>query len=289
MNKQKAELTIRGHFADLRKKYAETRSKYVNTLVLGPYGGGKTQLYSTCPLPIKIDSFDSGGTNTDALQPLIDKGDIIVSCFEDDDWDRPHCYRAWEKEFMMWHRNGWFKKLGTYGIDSGTNWVVSLICHIMSVGKGKGVNPHPGVAPYQSDYLWQQLIAGNILRKYIMPLPCHFLMTGHLHATKDEMTGRIHSGLLMWGKIADQIPLLFDEKYIMAVTGNKHQLQTKNDGIFHAETRMGGTKFSKFMEPDIRSLLKLAGKAWEDKPRLDVEDVEEQVQHGFETRSGSTK
>ena len=79
-------LTIQSHFADLRNRYNETRSKYINILALGGYGSGKTQLFSTCPKPIKIDSFDPGGTNTAALQPLIDKGDLIVSRFEDDDW-----------------------------------------------------------------------------------------------------------------------------------------------------------------------------------------------------------
>lgn len=273
--KQKPVLTIQNHFAELRKRYAEGISKYSNILVLGDYGTGKSQLYSTCPKPIKIDSFDPGGTSTEALQPLIDKGDIVVSRFEDDDWYHPNAYKKWETEFMLWKNNGWFEKLGTYGIDSATNWVIALLCHIMSIGKGVGVKPHPGESPYQSDYLWQQLHAGNILRKHIMPLPCHTLITGHLHITKDEVRGNVHSGLLMWGKIADQLPLLFDEKYIARVsTGGKHQLQTKNDGVFQAETRMGGNKFEKFMAPDIRALLKLAGKAWEDKPRLDEEDEE---------------
>ncbi len=275
--KEKAGLTIQNHFADLRKRYHEQHSKYVNMLVLGGYGSGKTQLFSTCPKPIKIDSFDPGGTNTAALQPLIDSGDLIVSCFEDDDWTRPHCYREWEKEFMLWKNNGWFEKLGTYGIDSATNWVVSLMFNIMNIGKGKNVGPHPGVTPYESDYLWQQLHAGNILRKNIMTLPCHTLITGHLTHKQDGVTGRIQSNLLMWGKIADQIPLVFDEKYICRVEGGKHKLQVKHDGIYQAETRVGGLKFDKFMEPDIRALLKLAGKAWEDKPRLDTPDEHQQT------------
>ena len=270
----KTDLTIQTHFAELRKRYHENRSKYVNFLVLGGYGSGKTQLISTCPKPIKIDSFDPGGTNTAALQPLIEKGDLIVSCFEDDDWTRPHCYREWEKEFMLWRSNNWFEKLGTYCIDSATSWVVSLMYHIMSTGRGKGVGPHPGISPYMSDYLWQQLEAGNILRKHIMALPCHTLVTGHLQHKQDEVTGRIISSLLMWGKISDQLPLVFDEKYICRVEGGKHRLQVKNDGIYQAETRIGGTKFEKFMDPDIRALLKLSGKHWEDKPRLDALDEE---------------
>ena len=261
-------LTIQSHFADLRKRYNDTQSKYINILVLGGYGSGKTQLFSTCPKPIKIDSFDPGGTNTAALQPLIDKGDLIVSRFEDDDWTHPHSYREWEKEFMLWKNNGWFEKIGTYGIDSATNWVVSLMYYVMQRGQGKGVSPHPGVSPYISDYLWQQLEAGNILRKHIMTLPCHTLVTGHLQHKQDEVTGRIQSSLLMWGKISDQIPLLFDEKYIMRVEGGKHRLQVKNDGIYQAETRIGGITFDKFMEPDIKALLKLTGKAWEDKPAI---------------------
>ena len=271
---EKSQLTIKSHFRRLKEEYNLSKSKYANILVLGDVGTGKTQLYATCPKPCLIDSFDPNGTSTAALQPLIDSGDIIVRRFEDDDWNHPHSYREWEKDFLLWKRNGWFDHIATYGIDSVTNWAPSLLYHMMALGKGKNVSPHPGAAPFQSDYLWQQLHAGNILRKEIMTLPCHTLVTGHPHYWKDDISGKTMFGLLMWGKIADQVPLLFDEKYIMKVSGTKHMIQTKNDGVVHAETRMGGTKFEKLMEPDIRALLKLAGKSWEDKPR--IEDLEDE-------------
>jgi len=266
MNKDEQVLLIRKTFAEISEIYSQTASIYANILALGDYGSGKTQLYSSCPFPVLIHSFDSGGTTTAALQPLIKRGLIIVEKFESDDWKRPSEYLRWEKRMLELKRMNFFASIGTYGMDSLTNWVVCLMHHIMRAGLGKGVATHAGQAPYQSDYLWQQLHAGNILRKEIMTLPCHTLMTGHLHAKQDELTGSIEMGLLMWGKIADQIPLVFDEKYIMRVNAaGIHQLQTKSDGRFKAETRMGGDKFEKFEKPDIRALLKRAGKSWQDK------------------------
>ena len=277
LQRDKHQLTIQSHFAELKEKYDLSKSKYSNILALGDYGTGKSSLYATCPKPCVIFSFDPSGTSTEVLQEFIDNGDIIVLKFEDDDWQNPHAFRDWQKEFLLWKRNGWFDNIATVGIDSITNWAPSLLYHIMATGMGKGVGPHAGAAPFQSDYMWQQLHAGNILRKDIMPLPCHILITGHPHYWKDDITGKTMFGLLMWGKIADQVPLLFDEKYVTRITGGKHVLQTKNDGVIHAETRMGGKKFDKFMEPDIRALLKKAGKSWEDKPR--IADLKEEMEN----------
>jgi hypothetical protein len=268
---QKAALKIRKHFQEMKERYKTAYSEFVSALVCGDYGTGKTQLFSTCPTPVWIDSFDPGGTRTKALQSLIDKGDIIVETrYENDDWESPQAFDKWYRTFLELKENGFFNHIGTYGIDSGTNWVIFLLYYIMRVGKGAGVKPHPGIAPYKSDYLWQQLIAGNILRKELMTLPCHFIMTGHVHVEKDDITGKLETSLLMWGKIADQLPLLFDEKYLMRVSETgKHVLQTKNDGYHKAETRVGGAGFSKFEEPNFRALLKKAGKSYKDKPKLD--------------------
>jgi len=269
--RQPIDLKIREYFEETRAKYAEGDSQYANMSITGDYGTGKTSLFATCPRPVLIDSFDPGGTKTRVLQPLIDSGDIIVERFEDDDWKKPSAYRAWDKRFQERRRSGIFAHLGTYGMDSATNWVLFLMHHLLTLGLSNTGN-HAGAAPYQSDYLYQQLNAGNIMRKDIMPLPCHTIVTSHIHLEKDSLTGKIEAGLLMWGKLAELFPLAFDEKYFMIVnkkaSGVEHKLLTKNNSYYKAETRMGGDLFETFEPPDIRALLKKAGKSYEDKPRI---------------------
>jgi hypothetical protein len=275
MNTEKL-LVVKNRIAQIRELYANSSSVYSNILVAGVHGSGKTQLYSTCPTPVHIDSFDPGGTTTAALQPLIQSGDVIVELFENDDWDNPFTYRAWERSFIEKQKSGYFELIGTYGLDSATNWVIALMGQIMKVGKGKNVKPHPGGNPYESDYLHQQLIAANILKRDIMSLPCHTLITGHLTFIQDkDEEGNVlntRADMLMWGKLAMLFPLVFDENYVMLVkrtsSGPEHQILTGSDGLYQAKTRMGGAKFAQKEVPDIRALLKKAGKNYEDKPKI---------------------
>jgi hypothetical protein len=260
-------------FLEVKKRVDEIRSRYeigssqtVNMLVIGDYGTGKTQLAATCPTPVFIDSFDPGGTKTRALQPAIKKGDIIVEDkWEKDSWKDPWAFREWEKEMESRMREDFFNAFSWYILDSCTKWAFSLMYEILKKGgrAGKG--------PQIQDYLVQQLTAADWLGQ-LMDLPCNVMVTGHIAVDKDEVTGKMETGLLMWGKLAQQVPLVFDEKYVCKVeqkpTGPEHQLLTKNDGIYKAETRMGGDLFNQYEAMDIRTLLKKAGKPSEDKPSL---------------------
>ena len=71
-------LKVKERAMKARQMYADSASQFSNFLIYGDFGTGKTQILSTCPKPVFIDSFDPGGTKTAALQPLIDKGDVIV-------------------------------------------------------------------------------------------------------------------------------------------------------------------------------------------------------------------
>ena len=76
----------------------------------------------------------------------------------------------------------------------------------------------------------------------------------------------------MYGKLSEKVPLVFDEKYVTRVksssSGVSYELLTRNDGYYKAETRMGGGKFEHSETPDIRALLRKAGRSGEDRPHL---------------------
>lgn len=264
-------LAITKRISKVRTLYSQTQTQFVNFLIYGDFGTGKTTLATTCPRPVFIDCFDPGGTKTRALQPLIDSGDIIVdSRWQGDSWKDPHCYMEWEHEMASREQDGFFEYVGTYMLDSITRWADSMMWEILRRGTpGKGTRK--GKNPELQDYGVQQLTAVDWLGRF-MSYPCHVLVTGHIGLIRDEVTGGLETGLLLSGKLSDKVPNVFDEKYITwareSPKGVEYKLQTRNDGKYKAETRMGGTTFQLYEDPDIRSLLRRAGRAWEDKPSL---------------------
>ena len=268
--KEEAFLKIQSRVESVRDQYRSSASQFSNFLVYGDFGTGKTKLASTCPTPVFIDSFDPGGTKTAALQEGIGKGDIIVdNRWEKESWRHPIAYKAWDEEMVAREKEGFFDYIGTYVLDSATKWSDALMFEIMR--RGSGGASRAGKNPQLQDYLLQQLTAIDCLG-HMMSLPCHTLVTGHKGIEKDETTGKIETGLLMYGKLSAKVPLVFDEKYITRVKdsskGSEYVLQTKNDGYYKAETRIGGGKFDTFEAPDIKRLLVKAGKSAEDKKPL---------------------
>lgn len=264
-------LKVQQRVAAVQAAYASTNRSYSNFLIYGDFGTGKTQLTTTCPRPVFIDSFDPGGTKTAALQPLIQSGDIIVeNKWEDDSWKSPRRWMEWEREMEARIQEGFFEYFGTYVLDSITKWADCLLWEILrrgTPGKGSRAGKHPEL----QDYGVQQMTTVDWLG-VMMGLPCHVMVTGHIGLIKDEVTGGLETGLMLSGKLSEKVPLVFDEKYITwakeGPQGAKYQLQTRNDGKYKAETRMGGMKFDLYEEPNIRALLKKAGRSADDKPPI---------------------
>jgi hypothetical protein len=104
------------------------------------------------------------------------------------------------------------------------------------------------------------------ITRELITLPCHTITTCHYGRTKDSATKETFVSIMLPGQSAEQIPILFPEMYVLQRNREgKRTLLTENDGVYRAGTRIGrGGLFDKYEKPDIRHLLKKAGKDYED-------------------------
>lgn len=238
-----------------------------NALVLGESGTGKTFLIRTCRKPVFIDSFDPGGTKT--LQEEISAGRIIVDTrWEKEDKANPKIFDLWKREFDKRVRSGFFELFGTYVIDSATGLANSILLHYLK--RSGSVNAIP---TYQEHFHFQKIQLQRIVST-CLNLPCDFILTGHLKADKDEVSGRMTYRFLTVGDGTVTIPLQFDEVYVLttkvtASKGIEYRLLTERTGPYLAKSRLSkGGRLNPIEEPDIKKLLEKVGYPSEDKPLI---------------------
>lgn len=258
---------IQEEFKNMRELYQTSPTKdSFNALIYGYMGTGKTTMIGTARKPILLHCFDPGGEKV--LVDQINKGEVMVNnSFQNEEAKKPTAYKDWEKEFdRLRGIDGFFESIGTFAIDSVTTWSEALMNTILKS------NGRAGGTPQMQDYLVQI----NILRdtiKLITTLPCDVILTGHVDTEKDEITGRIMSGVMITGKLKEKLPLLLDEVYMSTSketrNGIDYSILTRNTGQYKARTRIGrGGIFETYEVPDIKVLLRKAGIDDSDKPLL---------------------
>lgn len=250
----------------LREMYAsDDRTESFNAIVYGGMGTGKTSLLATARKPVLLHSFDPGGAKV--LDAEVKKGEIIVdSRYEVDDPTNPTAFNKWLEECKRLERIGMFSHLGTYCIDSLTMWATSALNRVLkTAGRAGGT-------PQQNDWYPQMILIENAVRT-LTALPCDFILIGHEDSHKDEVLGKISYKLMVTGKLVARLPAMFDEIYHAEVKdsskGPEHFLRTRRNGTYDARTRLGRRGiFDELEKPDIKHLLKKAGKSTDDKPLL---------------------
>lgn len=277
---EKKFLDIKADAEAMKQAYiTDPRQKSFNLLLLGESGSGKTTLCSTARLPIHVDSFDPGGTK--AWGGLVNSGKAIVDArYESDDPTKQTipkpagqapgldwAYMVWKKEFDRRIKIGYFDHIGTYVLDSCTMWSLSIMNWVL------GQAGLPGTAPrFTKDWGPQKVEIQNMIKK-MLDLPCDFIMTGHLESDKDEVSGKIKYKFMTTGKAEIIVPLQFDEIWTMiseqkGMSDISYKVLTAKNGAYPGATRIGFKKFDTFEEPDIKGLLKKAGRDVTDKPLL---------------------
>lgn len=184
----------------------------------------------------------------------------------------PRAWSLWESEYERLKRLRIFDQLGTFCIDSLTTMSEAMMNAIMS--KGVKVETVAGQrVPSMQCYMALGLMLRDVF-KDLSELPCDVIVTAHMEAEKDELSGAVMSSIMVTGKMKVKIPMLFDEVYVALTTPGTSDgkvapqffLQTQNNGIYKARTRLGGNGVFAEREPaNIKALLKKAGYQCEDK------------------------
>lgn len=258
-------LDIKKEVAELQKMYVEgATTQNFNAMIYGGFGTGKTNLLTTCRLPVFIDSFDPGGTKT--IRDAIARGEVVADTrWENEDPKNPTVFAAWDKEYTRRKQEGFFQNFGTYALDSATTWGdAAMNVTLKQAGRAGG-------HPFQNDYSPTMAMCSAAIRDMVT-LPCDVVLICHEDVDKDEASGRMFVGPLLIGKTARaKMPLLFDEVYCAMTketsSGVNYQLLTRNTGLYRARTRLGrGGLFEVYEEQNIKKLLKKAGYSTDDKP-----------------------
>ena len=253
---------------------SESQQQTATMLVLGDYGTGKTRLFSTCPGPVLLHTFDPRGAQT--LKKWIDTGHIHVDPrFQFSTRTTGDLYSKWLLEMQRLKNGGIFEQLGTFGIDSFSSWSDALLRHFKGAWQD-----------------WSEEL--NRIVYELVALPCNIVLTGHLEIIKDEITGNTSSHMYTPGRVKYWVPRLFSEVYVLkaSTVGQEitYELLTQNNGYYKARTRIGAEGLFKSKEiPDIRALLKKAGFPFEDKSLVLPKILEDKKEQTEETKNGSNE
>ena len=262
-------LDIKKAADEIRSMYQDSRSsKYFRALIFGDVGTGKTNLLSTCPRPVHIDSFDPGGTTT--VRKYIEEGWMLADVrYENEDPKLPQALELYDKVLDQRIREGYFEYIGTYALDSlttfgdaGMNWILK------KSGRPGGV-PMAGKGS-DNDYVKQQITIEPILRK-LLNLPCHVIFLAHPDMRESETTHIKSIGPKVYGQLATKLPLLFSEIYCAQAKevkdGMEYSLLTRQNGYWRCRSRLASNgKIDMYEKQDIKSILEKACFDNSDKP-----------------------
>jgi len=257
-------LKVQKEVQELQQMYAsDPKTESFNALVLGESGAGKSFLLRTARKPVHVDIFDPGGATN--LIDLVKRGEIVV----DDRWSKedplsPRAFRDWEVEMKRRIKEGYFDYFATYALDSSTTWSDAIMNQILKTEGLAGQPPR-----WAHDYVPQKVKIQNWI-KIMLQIPCDFILTGHLEASKDEVSGRVSYRFMTTGKASVTIPLLFDEIYVMdpksTSSGTEYRVLTQSTGMHIARSRLAREGLLKqYEEPNIKKILAKCGFGTKDK------------------------
>lgn len=121
-------------------------------------------------------------------------------------------------------------------LDSLTTFLDRVIDHVISTnGSIQRTRTQQGPIASQLDYRIGAQYAKQLIHRLLV-LPCHVVVTAHLHIEKDELTGRIERRAKGFDSVASYLPVVFEEVWRTYVetkgTARSYRAQLQSDDFF---------------------------------------------------------
>lgn len=255
------------------------KAQYLRACIIADKGAGKTSLCETLPRPVHLWAFDPGGESVLRLKDGPSAGEFP-------DWLIPDTrfqvnegvdIDNWWKDTVARNRAGYWNTVGTVVLDTTTTFGEALVKKVDFPVPEKGMK-------VDSRALWglyAQLFCDYM--KYILHLPCHVVLLGHIKRKENEKLGTVWWTIRVPGSsdvnLQNWVGEFWGLKIDAKVTGEAkfmdgrdvkqpdytRYLVTGPDGKFPFTTRMGSKTFNLFEPPNVRALMQKAGWSGADK------------------------
>lgn len=212
-------------------------------LVIGQSGSGKTCFASTFPGPTYFADFDGKVTSAASYLERFDPtklGEVDYDNFAADRTDQGHYKRFYDKltEHEKLSKEGKLP-FKTWVLDSLTRWSEDLMQAILK--QNPAIKPLaqgvPAMGHYNIHSNWFKEQLGRILA-----LNCNVIVTAHIERKQDESSGEILNKALVSGKLADYLPIVFEEVYRTYAETKEgktiYLAQTKSDSKFACRSQI---------------------------------------------------
>ena len=230
-------------------KLSDLTTDYLNVLVIGEWGTGKTTFASTFPDPIYWFDYDMGLVGIRNCGKQVDYDTMI-----DDDLSRPTVANQTEAKVNELLKECPYK---TVVFDTTTNLADAFMSRIL-----KQNNRHTQPPQLQDYYKLTSDFKQLVYRA--KALPCHTIFIAHEFISEDKDSGKTRSMPLLTSKLAARLGGMFNEVYYTDVASTKDGLEfrllTRIKGIRKGKTQLGKGIFDEFESPDFGHLItKLQG------------------------------
>lgn len=210
----------------------EEKGAYRRIMLYGSAGAGKTHFIGTCPKPFILDS-DKGlmTLREKKIQylPLM-RGEKVYSTVID-------AIKAARK------REGIFKDIETFAIDSLTSLADMLMIEVMRFPGGQGTPKSPITSKPEWDHYTAIAARMAEITKRCADLDMNVVFTCGVKLEKDDILGNFEGKPNIVGGYRDKVAHDFDEVYYMDTEGTgkdvKYVLYTAKYRYFEAKSREG--------------------------------------------------
>lgn len=227
------------------------RNWKLRLLLYGGKGVGKTTCALTAPPPILLQTFDPGSGQLLALRRGIRSGRVILDDrFEFCSPSSEPTLNDWVVYMAQLERDGVFKEVGTFVLDSLTYWSLLAADYVISMDERNKTT----WMQLQNYIPLQQTMVKCISQ--LFQLPCNVIVIGHVSKRFNEVTKRDETTVALPGeKTSTWVAGMFPDQWLMTAEGSQYRVLIRGDSYAQAVSRAAPMEIASEQPPNIEEIL----------------------------------